>query len=132
MRTVIPPRKPGLKGYADASRLPPAELIARLRDLLGAKLVAYMGSVNETRAVRQWIETARKPSGEVMERLRAAYQVAALLAESDELPVVQAWFQGMNPQLDDYSPAYLLRDRDLDEIGPRVMGAARAFVATAG
>jgi len=32
--------------------------------------------------------------------------------------VVQAWFQGLNPQLEDRSPARLLREGDLDEVGP--------------
>jgi hypothetical protein len=66
---------------------------------LGAKLFAYIGPAKETRAVRQWADGERKPSGEVMTRLRHAYHVAALLAERDSRAVVQACFQGMNPQL---------------------------------
>jgi hypothetical protein len=42
--------------------------------------------------------------------------------------VAQAWFQGLNPQLDDGSPARLLREGDLDEVGPLVVAAARAFL----
>lgn len=30
-----------LRAYEESVRLPPAELVGRLRDLLGAKLVAY-------------------------------------------------------------------------------------------
>ena len=45
-----------VKAYNDSVRLPAPDLVARLRDLLGAKLVAYLGSVKETRAVRQWAE----------------------------------------------------------------------------
>jgi hypothetical protein len=41
--------------------------------------------------------------------------------------VVQAWFQGLNPHLDDRSPARLLREGDLAEVGPMVLAAARAF-----
>jgi len=37
---------------------------------------------------------------------------------------------GLNPQLDDRSPARLLRDGDLDDAGPKVLTAARAFAAT--
>jgi hypothetical protein len=59
-----------------------------LQDLLGAKLVAYIGSVKETRAVRQWADGERKPSTDVMRRLRTAYQVAALLGERDSKAVV--------------------------------------------
>lgn len=72
--------------------------------------MAYIGSVKETRAVRQWADGERTPSAEVMKRLRYAYHVAALLAEHDARDTVQAWFQGMNPQLDDVPPARLLRE----------------------
>ncbi|WP_299169000.1 hypothetical protein [uncultured Arthrobacter sp.] len=44
----------GLKAHQDSIRLPDAELVRDLRYILGAKLVAYIGSVKETRAVRQW------------------------------------------------------------------------------
>jgi len=43
--------------------------------------------------------------------------------------VARAWFQGLNPQLSDRSSARLLREGDLDEVGPEVVGAARAFLA---
>ena len=43
--------------------------------------------------------------------------------------MTQAWFQGLNPQLEDRSPARLLREGDLDAVGPEVIGAARAFLA---
>jgi len=98
------------------------------RELLGAKLVAYIGSVKETRAVRQWAEGERVPSNEVLQRLRMAYRVAALLRQKDSAGVVQAWFQGMNPRLDD-APARLLREGDLDHAGPEILAAARAFAA---
>lgn len=107
----------------------PAEVVDRLRDLLGAQLVAYLGSVKETRAVRQWAEGARVPSVEVVLRLRTAYHAAALLREKDSAAVVQAWFQGMNPRLNDVSPARLLREGELAEVGPLVLAAARAFAA---
>lgn len=57
-----------------------------------------------------------------------ALQIAVFMAEHDTPSVAQAWFQGLNPQLDDRSPARLLRDEDLDEIGPEVLAAARVFV----
>jgi len=106
-------------------------LVKGLRDLLGAKLVAYLGGVRETRAVRQWAEGTRAVQDKTDEyRLRLAYQVAALIAEKDSPAVAQAWFQGLNPQLEDRSPARLLREGDLGEVGPLVLTAARAFAAT--
>lgn len=117
-----------LDAHEKSVRLSAPELVARLRDLLGAKLVAYLGSVKETRAVRQWAEGDRTPSADVIARLRVAYQVASLMTSTDSPAVVQAWFQGMNPRLDDESPARLLREGDLDTDGPTVLAAARAFM----
>jgi len=42
----------------------------------------------------------------------------------------RAWFQGLNPQLEDRSPARLLREGDLDEGGLPVLSGARSFAAT--
>ena len=124
------PARPELQAHHDAMRLEPAVLVKELRDLLGAKLVAYLGGVKETRAVRQWAEGARAVSGgEDLRRLRVAYQVARLLAERDTAEVVQAWFQGLNPELGDRSPARLLREGAVDEVGPQVLAAARQFDA---
>ncbi|NYI44960.1 RecG-like helicase [Nocardioides aromaticivorans] len=118
-----------LRAYEESVRLPTSELVARLRDLLGAKLVAYLGSVQETRAVRQWADPvdARTPSTEVVNRLRMAYRITALLHEKDSAAVIQSWFQGMNPHLDDVAPARLLREGNIEQVGPPVLAAARAF-----
>jgi hypothetical protein len=125
------PQRPGLHAHAQATRLDTAVLVKALRDLLGAKLVAYLGGVRETRAVRQWAEGTRVIQDKTDEqRLRLAYQVAMLVGERDSAEVVQAWFQGLNPELEDRSPARLLREGDLDEVGSLVLAAARAFAAT--
>lgn len=116
-----------IRAHQDAVGLPTPELVSRLRDILGARLVAYLGSVQETRAVRQWADGEREPSADVVTRLRAAFHIASLLAARDSPAVVQAWFQGMNPRLADVAPARLLREEDLDESGPAVLAAARAF-----
>lgn len=124
------PARPDLQAHHNAMRLDPAVLVKELRDLLGAKLVAYLGGVKETRAVRQWAEGTRAVSGgQDLQRLRVAYQAARLLCERDTNEVVQAWFQGLNPALGDRSPARLLREGDLNEVGPQVLAAARQFAA---
>ena len=99
-----------------------------LREILGLKLCAYLGAVKETRAVNEWAEGAREPSEAVQRRLRLAFQVAGAIADVDGAEVARAWFQGLNPQLGDRSPARLLREGDLDEVGPEVIGAERAFL----
>jgi hypothetical protein len=100
-----------------------------LVDILGAKLVAYIAGVREARAVQQYAQDSRSPRQPGIEpRLRLALRVARLICERDSSAIAQAWFMGLNPQLNDRSPARLLREGDLDEVGPEVIAAARAFV----
>lgn len=121
--------RPELRAHEHAMRAPFETAANELRELLTPRLVAYIADVRETRAVHQWAEGVREAkSAAVEERLRFALQVALLLSEHDTPRVVQAWFQGLNPHLEDRSPARLLRDDDLDEVGPLVLAAARAFV----
>jgi hypothetical protein len=120
--------RPDFAAHTKAVRATFPDVASELRRVLGAKLVAYLGSVHETRAVRQWAEGQREPSEEVRNRLRLALQVALPLAEAESAEIAQAWFQGLNPQLEDRSPARLLREGDLDEVGPPVIAAARAFL----
>ena len=116
------------KTHTQAIRLPFPALVAELREILGAKLVAYIGSVRETRAVREWSEGTRTPKGDTSERLRLAFQVAKCIADSDGADTAQAWFQGLNPLLSDVSPARLLREGDLHTDGQRVIDAERYFL----
>ena len=104
-------------------------VVRELDEVLGSRLVAYIGGVKETRAVRQWSTGDRTPSAATQTRLRTALQTARLLQYREARPVIQAWFQGMNPRLDDVAPARLLREGDLDQVGPGVLAAARAFAA---
>lgn len=129
MTTTTHAARADLRAYEDSVRLSTPDLVGALRDLLGARLVAYLGEVKETRAVRQWAEGTRTPSDEVVRRLREAYRVAAFLRQTDAGEVVQVWFQGTNPRLDDVAPARLLREGDLEDAAPRVLAAARAFSA---
>ena len=111
-----------------SASLSPSQLVTSLRSLLGARLVAYLGSVNETGSVQQWANGEREPTPLVLDRLRVAHDVASLLTAHDPPSIAQVWFQGMNPLLEDDAPARLLRDGDLLHDGARVMAAARAFV----
>ena len=120
--------RPDYAAHQRAVRAAFPEVVAALREILGAKLCAYLGSVKETRAVNEWAEGVREPGGEVQRRLRLALQVALAITDADGAEVTRAWFQGLNPQLDDRSPARLLREGDLDEVGPAVIAAERAFL----
>lgn len=128
MPSTIPVPRPDLESYELALRLELPFLVKELRDLLGPRLVSYVTGVTETRAVHEWAEGSREPRPLVVERLRFTLRVAHFIAEHDSPGVAQAWFQGLNPQLDDRSPARLLREGDLEEVGPLILSAARAFV----
>jgi len=121
--------RPDYEAHTRAIRLPLPEVVTELSRILGLKLTAYLGSVKETRAVSEWASGSREPAAAVQRRLRLALQVADAIARVDGDEVARAWFQGLNPQLGDRSPARLLREGDLDEVGPEVVGAARAFLA---
>ena len=121
--------RPDSGAHVRAFRSEFPDVVTELRQLLGAKRCAVLGSVQETRVVGQWAAGSRKPPATVERRLRVALQAAAPIAEADSPAVAQAWFLGMNPLLDDRSPLLLLSDGGLDEAQPAVMGAARAFVA---
>src|SRR3954467_8419506 len=120
--------RPDPEAHAHAMRAAFRGVAGQLRDLLGVRLVAYLGGVGETRAVHQWADGDRTPSEAVQQRLRFALRVALPIADADSPAIAQAWFQGLNPQLDDRSPARLLRDGDLDEVGPAIVAAERAFL----
>ena len=122
--------RPDLDAYNAALTMSTAELVSNLRDLLGAKLVAYLGKVKETRAVRQWAEGTREVANPAdVDRLRVAYRAASMITQRDGKQVAQAWFQGLNPLLNDCAPARLLREGDLETVGPQVLTAARQFAA---
>lgn len=126
MSTII--TATGLKAYNDSIRHAVPEIVDDLRGVLGAKLVAYIAGVSETRTVREWAEAARRPSPSAEERLRLAHRIVTLIGQSEGEAVVPTWFQGMNPQLGDRSPARMLREDGFEKAGPRVLAAANAFV----
>lgn len=120
--------RPDLAAHDEAMRLGTQDLARELRDLLGARLVALLAGVRETRAVHEWAAGHREiKSLQTAARLRVAYQAARVITARDRAEVAQAWFQGLNPNLGDRSPARVLRDGDLEEVGPDVLAAARAF-----
>ncbi|MDM2170988.1 hypothetical protein PP404_06315 [Mycobacteroides abscessus] len=103
-------------------------LTSELAALLGLQLVAYLGNVKDVRVVRQWADGSRGISStQDVERMRLALRAALLIMSRDSREVAQAWFQGLNPLLEDVSPARLLCEGDPAIEGPRVLAAARQF-----
>ncbi len=129
-KTTTPTSKarPDLRAYEQSIRLDTPSVVHELMSLISPKLVAYIAGVGETRAVKEWASGDRAPRGEVESRLRTALRIAAFIAQHDGNGVVQAWFQGLNPQLNDVSPARVLRTEPPEEAGAAVLAAARAFV----
>ena len=105
------------------------QVAADVRTLLGTRLVAYVTGVTEGRAVNEWADGTRKATVAATDRMRLALQVAALIESVDGAEVAQAWFQGLDPTLGDRSPATVLRTGQPEEVGPRLLAAARTFIS---
>lgn len=100
------------------------DIIEFLNENLGTRLLALTVNVDH-RTVGRWLADAgRGTRFETETRLRAAYQVFRLIQTVEASPTVRAWFMGMNPHLDDKSPAEAIRDGEARD----VMAAARAFI----
>ena len=100
------------------------DIIEFLNEHLGARLLALTVGADH-RTVWRWLgDPDRGPRFETEARLRAAYQVFRLVQTVEASPTVRAWFMGMNPQLDDKSPAEAIRDGEARD----AMAAARAFI----
>lgn len=112
--------------HRDAVTFSVADIIKFLQDALGQSLVAVIADVTE-RTVNEWTKEARAPRPEADMRLRTAYQVFQMLQRADSPHTVRAWFIGLNPQLDDCSPARALADDRYKD----VVVAARAFLTGA-
>lgn len=117
-----------LKAYNDSIKHTVPQVVDDLRRTLGAKLVAYIAGVSETRTVHEWVETARRPHNDAVDRLRLTHRIVTLIGQSEGETVVPTWFQGMNMHLGDRSPARVLHEDPFEEAGPRVLAAANAFV----
>jgi hypothetical protein len=121
------PRHPDLDAHRKATSSEFPIVVEALVAIIGRKLTAYIAGVKDARAIDRWMQNAT-PQKEAERRIRLAYHVAGTLAAFDSPAVVQAWFIGLNPELDDQVPIELLRTGDIEANGKRVLGAARAFV----
>lgn len=120
--------RPELQAHETVTRADFPTVVEMLKGILGSRLVAYLGDVKETRAVHEWASARRAPSEGIQRRLRIALQVALMLSAEDGDKVAAVWFTGLNPQLNDQSPARTLREGEPEVAGSEVMSAARAFL----
>jgi hypothetical protein len=111
-----------------------ASNVRQLVEILGSGLVAVVGDVKETRAVREWIEEKREPSDRRRQIVKFAFYVALLISNRHGREGAQSWFQGLNAHLGDKVPALMLRDlreKTIDEVAQterHILAAARNFV----
>lgn len=121
--------RPDLAAYRRAIQAPFSEIVAEVAEILGKKLTAYIGGVKDTRVIDRWIQGGVDPYKDADQRIRLAFQIAKTLDEHDSSRVVQAWFTGLNPELQDRTPIRLLREESVDKVGPELLNAMRAFLA---
>lgn len=102
-----------------------ADIAAYLQEVLGQKLTAYVAGVSDEKTVARWASGNRNPRADSEARLRAAFHVFQLLNTEEAAHTARAWFGGLNPQLDDISPAAAIRNGRLRD----VLVAAKAYLA---
>lgn len=101
-----------------------AEITAVLQAQLGQALLGVIVGKN-ARTLARWAHATVRPPHASEKILRDAFQVFEILISVDSPEVARAWLMGMNPELDDASPAEALSDGRSRE----VMAAARSFIA---
>lgn len=114
--------------HAQATRASISDAASLLQDLLSQRLVAYITD-KDSKTVSRWVkgESPEIRDEDTERKLRTTYEIALLLLAHDPPQTVKAWFIGMNPNLDDTSPAEALHQGELKE----VIAAARSFVVGA-
>lgn len=93
-----------------AAALDPLELISRLRDALGATLVAALAGARSVDAPVAWLCRELVPSAAAMERLRFAYRQWCAIAAVEGGDVARVWFFGANPWLEGDTPVNAIRE----------------------
>lgn len=92
---------------------------------LGKSLTASIVG-RDLKTIRRWLSGQGPRRDDEKRRIWDLLQIVELLLATNSSSTVYAWFIGMNPDLDDESPADLLAE---DGRARSVMAAARAFVA---
>jgi hypothetical protein len=111
----------------DVARLEPADVVGELAEILGPRLVAYIGGASHTKFVRTWRDAMAAPRR--IGALRGALQAARLILATESPVVAQAWFTGANTHLALEAPATVLRDATSPSEISKVVRAANAFAS---
>ncbi|HIX00863.1 MAG TPA: hypothetical protein H9871_12065 [Candidatus Nesterenkonia stercoripullorum] len=102
-----------------------SEIVRELTAVFGPSLLSFIMDV-DNRSLQRWAGGygIRYDSEK---RVRDVDTVLTFLRQKEEPATIRAWFMGMNPQLDDASPAEVMRDG----LSRDVMAAARAYLNAA-
>lgn len=115
------PRRSSVEGY-DAIRSSASTLVSALRNQIGANLLGYiLGKSDST--INRWAAGEVEVPLAAEQTIRHLVQVEHELGQSDGPHVFRAWLIGLNPQLDDNTPADEIREGNIR----RVLTSARAF-----
>ena len=114
-----------IKIEREAANAQIGKMATTLKNLLSAKLTAYMVDVESERTIQRWAKDGVKDIAfEQMVRLRTAYELVLLLNYYGSEQIAKGWFVGIKPQLDYVTPIEAIRNNQLRD----VIGAARAFI----
>lgn len=119
----VPRQRAQRNAHARSVELGINDVTATLQSQLGQALLSVIVG-RDTRTVARWVSGDVQPPQASEQRLRDTLQIMTLLTTTDAVSVARAWFMGMNPQLNDETPAEALADGRARE----VLGAARAFI----
>jgi hypothetical protein len=120
--------RPDQEAYRQSLSLEFSVVVRELVEILGKKLVAYIGGAKDTRTVERWMNGS-EPYNNPQDRIRLAFRVAKMLAAHESPGVAQSWFIGLNPDLGDRAPGRLFQSEDFETAGAQVLAAARSFLA---
>lgn len=107
--------------------LPIEAITQQLIAMIGYKLTAYIGKAHDVQEVSRWA-TGKEVNSDIAKRLRFTHQLVSLLSQEESLPVIQSWLTGLNPDLSNQQPLKLIRESNLQQVGPQIIKAARIFL----
>ncbi|MGW1895397.1 XRE family transcriptional regulator [Streptomyces sp. NPDC002004] len=110
--------------HGTTTRMRIAEIARFLQENLGQRITARITRISDPRQVGKWASGDAQPREEAEARLRAALQTFQLIQHAEDIYTARAWMIGMNPQLEDETPAQCIADGRFKD----VMVAARAYV----
>jgi hypothetical protein len=105
-------------------------VVGYLQAQLGSPTTAYLSGADDAGIVDRWAQGDVRPDKLHWNRLRSAYDATRLLVEAYDDQTARSWFLGMNPTLNDESPARALRNSRNSRIWDDVVLAAREFAET--